>query len=95
MLIVFLLCELFKINKEIKQTKIEENYISYNKIPKLSRTIHCCNNLDNLNCNNGDLVEYRKDGTEIYFVYSNYKFHRLTIAQVLELEKDYNIKIIF
>ena len=32
---------------------------------------------------------------KIYFVYSNYKLHRLTIAQVLELEKDYNMRIMF
>lgn len=95
MLIVYLLCELFKTNKSIRQAEIEESYISYNKIPKLSRTIHCCDKLDNLNCSNGDLVEYKKDGNEIYFVYSNYELHRLTIAQVLELEKDYNMRIIF
>lgn len=95
MLIVYLMCILFKSEKERRQFEIEQNYIATNKIPRLTRTIHCCDNLENLKCVNGDLVEFKKDGTEIYFVYSNYKLHRLTIAQVLELEKDYNMRIMF
>ena len=95
MIIVFILCKLFKTDKNIDQNEVDQDYIPYNKIPKLSRTIHCCENLNNLNCNNGDLVEYKKDGNESYFVYSNYRLYKLTTVQVLRLEKDYNIRIIF
>lgn len=95
MLIVYLMCIWFKTDKEKRQHEIEQNYIATNKIPKLTRTIHCCDNLENLKCVNGDLVEYRDNGNEIYFVYANYEFHRLTIAQVLELENKYNMRIMF
>lgn len=94
-LFVYLMCEFFKTCKEKRQYEIEQNYIPSSKIPKLTRTIHCCDNLENLKCVNGDLVDYKKDSTEIYFVYSNYEFHRLTIAQIIELEKEYNIRIMF
>ena len=93
MLIVYLMYVLFKTNKEGIQYGIEQKFIATKDIPRLTRTIHCCDNLENLKCVNGDLIELKKDGSDIYFVYSNYEFRRLTIAQVLELENNYNIKI--
>ena len=95
MLIIYLMCILFKTNKEGIQYEIEQNYIATKDIPRLTRTIHCCDNLENLKCVNGDLIELKKDGSDIYFVYSNYEFHRLTIAQVLELENKYSMRIMF
>lgn len=95
MLVVIVLCRVFEPRLN-NQEKIERNYIDYNKIPRLTKTIHCCNDLENLRCNNGDLVELSKgEDSRIYFIYSNYEFHRLTISQVLQLEKDYNIRIMF
>ena len=83
---------------EIDSTKINDTEyvrVATKDIPRLTRTIHCCDNLENLKCVNGDLIELKKDGSDIYFVYSNYEFHRLTIAQVLELENKYSMRIMF
>ena len=51
MLIVYLMYVLFKTNKEGIQYEIEQNFIATKDIPRLTRTIHCCDNLENLKCN--------------------------------------------
>ena len=68
--------------------------ISYSRIPKLSKIIYCCYNLENINCNDGDLVELILDNKKEYYIKAHGSLYKLTQSQIKHLEVDYCIKIL-
>lgn len=87
-----------------KKLNADEPFIPLSMIPELTRTIHCCNNFENIRYNTGDIFELEE------YVYNSFKmkadkvvtYHvalgigkivKLTDAQVYRLEHIYNMKI--
>ena len=79
--------------KDMKKFKHHETYIPFSQLPELSRTIHCCNNIININYNIGDILEVCDGNGKSYHIVCKDGVYKLTMNQVRYLEKIYSIKI--
>lgn len=83
--------------KYAKKKDLEESFIAFENIPRLTKTIHLCSDISKIDFayTKGDIIEDDHNGSyKSYYICTNLELHRLSIPQVKRLEIIYNIKIL-